>query len=210
MLALAATAALRAQTADLVTHNGFEACWSQALTQAQFLDAMQSSLDGTSTCIAPISATQNGTTVDACDTAACPGGQTGCIVTVHAGAFSGDFGSGLFSATGSADDIVVPVTTSGAIASSCTITIANIALSVAPDYTLIADGNNGDYTAALVQAPLSLDSYDLQGSGDVACVLAAEAYQSDLVGVAESEGTALAEARLRATTLNASICPLTP
>ncbi|MEO8803728.1 MAG: hypothetical protein ABI304_10250, partial [Rudaea sp.] len=44
---------LNAQTVDLVTHNGFEACWSKALAKPQFLGLMQSSLENQTTCVGP-------------------------------------------------------------------------------------------------------------------------------------------------------------
>lgn len=213
--ALAAAALLPvvavAQTADLVIHNGFEACWSNALTKPQFLNLMQTSLDGASGCIGPQSSTQNGITVTACNTNVCAGGATGCPVNVHvpSGAFTGDFDTGTFAGSGSMDDIVVPVTFSGAINDTCTITLTGIALSFAPDYSFTADGNNGNYAAALVQAPMSLTSYTASGS-DFFCQTAVSQYGPQLKSAAESQGTILTEARLRASTVAQSICPLTP
>lgn len=203
--------ALCAQAADLVIHNGFEACWSSALTKPQFLDLMQTSLDGASSCIGPQSSTQNGITVTACNTNACAGGATGCPANVHVpnGAFTGDFGTGTFAGAGSMDDIVVPVTFTGTINDTCTITLSAIALAFAPDYMFSADGNSGNYAAALTQAPVSFTSYTATGS-DVFCQGAVSQYGPQLKSAAEAQGTVLTEARLRSSTVAQSICPLTP
>jgi len=157
--AIVATSAARA--ADLVSHNGFEACWSQALTKPQFLSLLQSTLDARSGCVAPQTGTSSGITYAICNTAACAGGALGCVVTTHAGAFSGDFGSGIFSGPGSTDNIVAPITTS---IGSCVLTISNITLNYAPSYTVQADGNSGDYMAALLQSPLTVTNHTFSGN----------------------------------------------
>src|SRR5512141_1039238 len=71
---------------DLVAHNGFEACWSKAVTVAQFTGLMQSSIDGQTTCVAQSSGScGTSCTFTACNTAACSGGAIGCPVTLHSG-----------------------------------------------------------------------------------------------------------------------------
>ncbi|MGA9335481.1 MAG: hypothetical protein WBV39_14475 [Rudaea sp.] len=208
-LALAGNGALNAQAVDLVAHNGFEACWSQAQSRAQFLGLMQSSLEGQTSCIGMNTATVAGTTFTACNTAACPGGQVGCPVTVHVDPFDGDFATGTFAASGSANDVDVPVNVTSPVSFDCTVTLTAITLTFAPDYVMVADGNNGVYAAQLTQAPVALDGLTIS-SDDPACEAFATSYSSSITTPAEAAATAAVETRLRATTVGASICPLTP
>ncbi|HET8942057.1 MAG TPA: hypothetical protein VFN13_08730 [Rudaea sp.] len=207
---LIAPGVLCAQTVDLVAHNGFEACWSQALTKSQFLGLMQSSLDNRTTCIGPQTTTSPPFEITTCNTAACPGGQTGCPVTLHSGAFSGDFPTGTFQASGGTDDISVPLTVTGAFGLTCTVTISNVTLTFAPDYSMIADGNSGLYAAQLTQAPVTLGNTVVVSSTDPTCDSLANTNKSTLTAPAETAATAAVEAKLRASTVAQSICPLTP
>lgn len=191
--------------ADLVIHNGFEACWSQALTKPQFLSLLQSTLDARSGCIAPQTGTSSAITYAMCNTAACAGGAMGCVVTTHAGAFSGDFGSGVFSGPGSTDNIVVPITTS---IGPCVLTISNVTLNYAPSYTVQADGNSGDYMAALLQSPLTVTNHTF--SGNTLCNTLASLYGAQLITQIETSGSATVADLLQAATVGESVCPLTP
>ncbi len=200
MLAISAAGA-----AELVSHNGFEACWSQALTKPQFLSLLQSTLDARSGCVAPQTGMSSGISYAICNTAACAGGAMGCAVTTHAGAFSGDFGSGIFSGPGSADNIIAPITTS---ISSCVLTISNVTLNYAPSYTVQADGNSGDYMAALLQSPLTVTNHTF--SGDAFCTSLANLYGAQLITQIETSGSGTAADLLQAATVGESVCPLTP
>src|SRR5215831_14849783 len=97
---------------DLLAHNGFEACWSKALNAAQFLELQQSTIEGATACVAQSSGSVPGlgTSYQVCDTPACPGGNVGCPITLHANPFGGDFETGVFSSTGSTDSISVHIT----------------------------------------------------------------------------------------------------
>ena len=208
-MALIAPGALFAQTADLVAHNGFESCWSQALTKPQFLGLMQSSLENQTTCVGPQTTSSFPFVITTCNTAACPGGQMGCPVTLHSGTFSGDFPTGTFQASGGADDFSVPVIVTGPSSLSCTVDISSVTLTFAPDYSMIADGNSGLYAAELTQSPVTLNSVTAF-STDTTCNSLANSNKSILTAPAEAAATAAVEAQLRASTLARSICPLTP
>ncbi|QBB69238.1 hypothetical protein ELE36_01945 [Pseudolysobacter antarcticus] len=194
-----------ASAADLVSHNGFEACWSQALTKPQFLNLLQSTLDAQSGCVAPQTGSSNGITYEICNTAACAGGAMGCAVTTHAGTFSGDFVSGVFSGSGSADTIVAPITTN---VGSCTLTISNLTLNYAPSYAVQADGNSGDYMATLLQSPLTVTSHTF--SGNALCNTLASLYGPQLITQIETSGSATVANLLQAATVGESVCPLLP
>jgi hypothetical protein len=191
--------------ADLVSHNGFEACWSQALTKPQFLSLLQSTLDAHSGCVAPQTGTSGNISYTICNTAACAGGAMGCAVMTHAGVFSGDFGSGVFSGPGSADNIVAPVTTNFG---SCALTISNIQLNYAPSYTVQADGNSGDDMAALLQLPLTVTNHTF--NGDASCTSLANLYGAQLITQIETSGSTMVANLLQAATVGESVCPLTP
>ena len=198
--------AASAAAADLVDHNGFEACWSQAITEATFLNAQQAAIDGVKSCVPESS----GVGYSACSLPHCEGGTTGCPVTTHAGPFSGTFTAGSgnqFTSTGSADDIVIDIAYTGG---SCTITASNILLDYALDYTLQGDGNNGLYAASLDQSTLTVhDGYVLVGS-DATCDGLIAIAQSTLISQIESSGAAGIAALEEPATVGESVCPLTP
>jgi len=206
----------RAQTVDLVIHNGFEDCWSQALTKPAYLTLLQSSLEGQTGCIPQSSGT---TTISgfgdvnytACYTTACPGGNIGCPVTVHSGPFSGDFGSGAFSAPGTADNVSAPVMLSGALSDTCTITASNIALTYSPYFHITPDGNSGDYMAYLTPASAVTITSDNFSGSDFDCTLAASSSVTSQINTdAETVATAQMVSTLDTTAVALSVCPLTP
>jgi hypothetical protein len=208
---LLAVIAPGAVAGDLIIHNGFEACWSKAITKPQFLDLLQATTDGVTACITTFSGSDSfGDSYSGCNTAACPGNSVGCPITVHTGTFSGDFASGNFSSAGTADDISVPVTVQPVIGppDNCTVTISNIAFTLAPSYALSADGNSGAYVGALNQPTVMINSFNAVGS-DATCQLLA--LQS---GFAQSAAESAAETELAvlldAATVGESVCPLTP
>lgn len=212
LAAILLAAALPVTAGDLVIHNGFEACWSQAVTKPQFLATLQTAIDGATSCIPPTTSTDatTGITYAVCSQPQCGGATPGCPVTLRAGAFSGDFGSGQFNATGSADDIVAPVAYSGGFVppGACTISVSAIALAYAPHFAFEADGNDGAYVAGLPTPGVSIASYSAAGTGTV-CMLAAASYGAMLKAQAESAANSLV-ADLLAPTVGASVCPLLP
>lgn len=205
-----------AQTVDLVIHNGFEDCWSQALTKPAFLALLQASIEGNTGCVAPSSGVVNfgfgDVNYTVCNTLACSGNTVlGCAVTVHSGAFGGDFGTGAFSAAGSADDVAVPVSFTGAATDTCTITVSNIALTYSPFFYITPDGNNGDYLAYLTAASaVTIDSDSFSGS-DFYCNLAASSSVTAQVNAqAAAAATTQMVDQLTATAVGEAVCPLTP
>lgn len=211
---LARAGVTHAALPDLIAHNGFEACWSQAITQTQFLGLQQSGIEGAVACVPQSTGLViTGGSYSLCNTAACPGAVTGCPITLHSGPFGGTFSGGpaSFSATGSADDIVVDVSyTLFTIPGSCTITASNISLGYALDYTLQADGNSGLYAVSLDQAMMVVENgYVLDGS-DASCDIIVAAAGSLIIGQAEAAGANLLAAIEEPATVGESVCPLTP
>lgn len=199
-----------AQTVDLVIHNGFEDCWSQALTKPAFLALLQNSLDGQTTCVPPISGTQTGINYTACYTAACPGGATGCPVTVHPGVFSGDFGTGDFSASGTADNVTVTVEYSGLPSGTCTISISNITETYAPSFYETPDGNSGDYMAYLTPASgFSLNNRSYS-SADPICSALISSAGTQVDNAIHAQAASQMMTALSASAAGESVCPLTP
>ena len=210
--ALIATAAA-AQSVDLVDHNGFEACWSKALTKAQFLAAMDAAVgaSGTTFCSGPISGSASGgISYTACGNADCPGGATGCPVTIRSAGFSGDVPTGAFTASGTADDFSVPVSyTIFGIPGSCSIAVSGVALTYSPSYFVTADGNNGAYMAYLTQSPVTVDSYQANSASPTCQTLITAAGDSLITQVETETGTQLATL-LDAATTGDSVCPPAP
>src|SRR5512144_2605504 len=66
---LAASAGSTAQSAlDLVIHNGFEACWSTAITKPQLRDLLKSTIDGRTGCILYVAYADSGFNWEICST----------------------------------------------------------------------------------------------------------------------------------------------
>jgi hypothetical protein len=198
--------------ADLIDHNGFDVCWTQAIGEAQFTGLQQSAIDGTTNCIP---ATSNascgpGCTYSACYTTACPGGVVGCPVTLHSTAFAGGFtpGASHFTASGTADQISVPITYSSVVSGSCTVTISNINLSYALDYTMQNDGNNGLYAASLDQTTVTIDSGYTIDSTDLICKSFAPTLAPQLVGPAQTAAATLVTAQETLATVEETVCPV--
>ena len=149
---LFATCAMSAAAADLVHHDGFETCWSPALTKPQFLAALRADIDGNSGCIPPQSGNQSGFAYTICNAAnGCGSGVPGCPVALQAGPFSGDFIAGSFAAAGTASNIAAPITV--AVLGTCTLNITGITLTYTLDYLMRTDGTDGVYTDDM-QVPL--------------------------------------------------------
>jgi len=201
-----AAGASPALAVDLVFHNGFDTCWSKAISKAQFTGLMQSSIDGMTTCIAQSTGSCGpGCSYTACNTQACAGSAVGCPVTLHAGAFGGTFASGTssFSATGSADDVSVPVSSTLA---TCTITISSISLSYALDYTMQPDNNDGLYAASLDQSLVTINGYSA-GSANPTCNLFAPSLAPSIVTPAETGAGAFVESLEAPATVQETVCP---
>jgi len=192
---------------DPLCHNGFEACWSKAITKPDFLDTLQSTIDGVTSCIPQSS----GVGYTACSQAKCPNNAIGCPVTTHAGPFSGAFVAGIgnkYTSTGSTSDIVIDIAYTGG--GPCTITASNIALDYGLDYRLNVDGNSGLNVVSLDQSALTVhDGYMLTGS-DPVCQTIAATGGATLVSEIETDGAAGIAALEAPATVGQSVCPLTP
>jgi len=200
-------AAGQAVAGDLVYHNGFDTCWSKAISKTLFTGAMQSSIEGTTTCVAQSSgACGPGCTYTACSNAACPGSAVGCPITLHANAFGGTFAAGTssFSATGSADNVTIPVTSTYG---PCTISVTNVSLSYQLDYTMQADGGNGLYASSLDFKLMKLNpGYAVDGSNAV-CDAAVTLTGSSLISQVEAAGTDLIASLEAPATVGETVCP---
>ena len=196
-----------APAAELLFHQGFESCWSPALSKAQFLQALRSSIDGTSACLPPQTGTVSGIGYTICSNAnGCGPGVAGCHVAVQSAAFTGNFQDGAFSAPGTASSIAVPITTS--VLGACTLNLDNIVLGYALDYLMQVDGLDGVYSADMLLPLVDVVSY--AASNDCNPVLQSfiSTYTPQALAQAESAAAAAIEPGLRADTLGQSICPL--
>ncbi|QBB70620.1 hypothetical protein ELE36_09715 [Pseudolysobacter antarcticus] len=202
LAASAATLASSAGAIDLISHNGFSACWDQSITKDQFLEAARSSIDGTTACVAAQSG-NSPAPFSFCDTNACAGGQQGCPVTLHASTTpAGDFGAGSFSGAGSLNDISIPL---AVFQVPCTLTITGITLGYGWNNTLQPDGNNGQYAGDLPGASATFNNYTIGGNcqGSVNSLFGATA------AVAAQNAVANAiKPLLTAATVSESVCPL--
>ena len=196
---------------DLIGHKGTEACWSKAVTKSSFLGLVGSNVEGNTACIPPFAFQFfNGSTFviyNVCYTAACPGGNVGCPITTHAGAFSdgGDFGAGQFSATGTADNLTLAGVSGFG---TCNYNASGITTSYTSDYVFTDDGNHGDYAALLNQFTAAPTNAVLGGSGsDPNCGASVPYFYAYFYGFATVGMSAGLKQKLQSPTLGKSVCP---
>ena len=196
---------------DLIGHKGTEACWSKAVTKSSFLGLVGSNVEGNTACIPPfVFNFFNGSAVVAysmCYTAACPGGNVGCPITTHAGAFSdgGDFGAGQFSATGTADNLTLAGVSGFG---TCNYNASGITTSYTSDYVFTDDGNHGDYAALLNQFTAAPTNAALGGSGsDPNCGASVPYFYAYFYGFATVGMSAGLQQKLQSPTLGKAVCP---
>lgn len=201
-----------AGAADLVFHQNFEVCWSPAYTKPQFLDAMRTSIEGTSGCLAPQSGSDSGITYTICGNVnGCGTGIAGCPVMMHSGSFTGDFVAGDFSGPGSIDPIAVPITYSldaFPIPGSCTLTLSAIVTQYQLDYLMRSDGSNGVYSDDLAAPVAGIVSYTRSGCTSIASLI--DPYVAMAMANAGAAAGAAIEPALRGNTVEKAICPLNP
>ncbi|MEO7935054.1 MAG: hypothetical protein ABIR27_02240 [Dokdonella sp.] len=195
--------------ADLLIHDGFETCWVSAQTKSQFLEAIRTSIDGTTACIPPRSGTQSGIGYTICQTTnGCGVGVAGCGVTMQASTFSGNFTTGAFAASGSASNIAIPVTTTAL--GNCTINLTGISLGYSLDYLMQTDGTDGVYSADLMPPSVSITNYATNNNCNPLLAGVIASYVPQAIAAAESNAASTVEPGLRADTLAQSVCPLSP
>lgn len=199
---------------DLIGHKGQEACWSKAVTKSTLLTEIATAIEGDTACIPPFGFQSfNGSYFVAytvCYTAACPGGAVGCPITTHTGAFGvdGDFASGRFTATGSADNLTLPAVSAYG---TCNYSATAITTSYATDYIFTDDGNFGDYAALLNGIGATPTSENLSGTGsDPNCPGSAAFLYPYFVANATLGLSAGLQQKLQAPTVGQSVCPATP
>lgn len=206
-LAVGLAVSLPAQ-ADLVFHQGFEACWSGALTKADFLARLRSEVDGRAACLPPQSGSQAGISYTICNAAdGCGSGVAGCPVLVQSQAFTGDFVTGHFSAPGSTANMAVPVTST---LGSCTVNISNVALTTTLDYLMRIDGIDGVYAEDLQVPLVDITNYATSNNCNPIMASLIASYIPQAVANAEAGAAQAIEPGLRAQTVGQVVCPLTP
>jgi hypothetical protein len=209
---LAASACSTAQmgSPELVSHNGFEACWSKAITKPQFLSLLKSTIDGTLGCILYASYADAGFNWEICNTPACPNMSGGCPVTLRAGTFSGDFAPGAytagFSGPGTTDDISIPVTYYNDVTGgSCTLKLTNLTQTYSPFVYVLPDGNNGDNIWGMDFLTVTFDTH-VASSADSNCLT----QEQTLISYAQSAASIQSAIPLFDAVADESVCPLTP
>lgn len=196
--------AVEAFTVDLIGHKSFSSCATGATSPAGFLDPIRQQIDGAITCAAPIA---NGSFI-ACYTNAC-GGVAGCPLTTHVGTFSGSFGDGTFAATGSIDNITMPVYITP-LNLTCEYQVTNISARFAPEFLFTDDGNFGDYAALLNRFTMTPSGYSVISVGDPMCQNFAGSIGSAVVSLAALEAQATLAMNIREVTQGRSVCPPGP
>jgi hypothetical protein len=201
--------AVFAQATDLVDHNGFEQCWSQALAKDAFLTLLAATVEGTDACIP---AAVDGSS---CATSTCTDGSPGCAVTLRAGQYSyaqilPANGQMLVNASTGFDPFSMPVVLP--VVGACTINFidtTNVAVQSALTYSLQPDGNSGYYVNDLLigtSTVIGLSSDKLSLSGSFSCQIA----NLSLGFYTATLGDQLAQTfpAAYAPTIGESLCPL--
>lgn len=199
-----------AKSDDLVSHNGFEPCWSSALTADSFLQLLVASTSGRDVCIAPA---QDGSL---CANSLCSDGSPGCSVTLRSGQHTpifispGDPGSARFDGSTGFDPFSVPVVVP--VVGACTLNIpdtADVLVVHQLNYALRPDGNSGYYlfNASALATMTGLSDNDASLSGSPACQLASLGLGFFLSTISDQLSEQIAAAILSRTS-GQSLCPL--
>lgn len=159
-----------APASELIVHNGFEQCWSKALTVPQYA-ALAPSLEGVQGCI-PETGDASSTT-HFCYATTCPGGAKGCPVTFRGGQSTFSASQSRFDASSG----IQPFSTLATLpfAGECTVNFVDTS-TVVYQYPVniltVADGNNGRYIDWLALGDVTvsgLTGNDVSVGGSFAC-----------------------------------------
>jgi hypothetical protein len=205
ILFLAAASDVRAAIGDPIFRSSFESCSTEGITPASFLERMRAAADGRSGCIAPTSGSFSGLNYTVCATSTC-GGAPGCTVVMRASNPLGNFMTGAFQLAATADDMTVPVQTTGLITTQCTLQFSQIIGSHDFSYGLTALPPDGTYVAAMNLASSRIDDYTRSGCGTLAAVLSTlDGFLQTMIAsaIADAIAPAVADA-----TVGHSVCPL--
>ncbi len=195
--------------ADLVYHQGFETCWSAAITKSDFLARLRNQVDGRTGCMPAQSGSQSGVAYTICNVPdGCGAGVPGCAVQVQSQAFSGDFIAGQFSAPGTASNLAVPLTTT--VFGACTINITGITLTSTLDYLMRPDGIDGVHAEDMQTPLVEITGHTMNNNCNPLIGTLISGYIPQALADAEASAAAAIEPGLRADTVGQTVCPLTP
>jgi hypothetical protein len=200
-----------ASSNDLVSHNGFEPCWSNALTADSFLQRLGASTSGREVCLPPA---EDGSS---CADVVCSNGSPGCSVTLRGGEHvpvivaPGDPGSLRYDGSTGFEPFSMPVVIP--LVGACTLAFidtSDVRVQHQLLYQLRPDGNDGYYTfdahAANVAASGLADD-DVSLGGSLGCLLASPGLSFYLGLIQDQVGSAITQA-IFSETEGRSLCPL--
>lgn len=158
-----------------ITHNSFEACWSQSKDATSLAALIVDSVEGAPGCIPAVT---NSATTNYCYTSVCSGGQAGCPTVLHGATSQLHQGTTSFDTQGGLDSVAGKVTIP--ITGECDFTIdtSNVVLNYTIDYSaleyygLVPDGNNGYWLSVAHAANVTvqgLTSNQVSLSGSLPC-----------------------------------------
>lgn len=205
IVGLLAASAAGAVVSDPIFRSGFESCSTDGVAPATFLERMRAAADARTGCIAPSSGSFSGVNYTVCATSTC-GGAPGCTVVMRATNPVGNFTTGAFQLAATADDMMVPIETTGVVTTQCTLTLSQIVGGHDFSYGLVALPPDGTYVAAMNLASSRIDSYTRSGCGSLGALLSAlEGFLQSTVEstIADATAPAVADA-----TVTLSVCPL--
>lgn len=198
-----------ASAADLVAHHGFEICWATALAKPAFLTAMRNSIEGGTSCVPPQSGSNSGATYSACNAPdGCGTGVAGCPVTIHSDAFTGDFMTGAFTASGTVDNIAIPISYTIPFfgPGSCTLNLTAIVTRYDLDYLMRLDGLDGVYSEELATPTATIVTYLRNGCSTIEPLIAPAI--AGAITSAQDAVAAAIEPTLRSNTVERAVCPI--
>ncbi|HNV08508.1 MAG: hypothetical protein WBC13_03855 [Dokdonella sp.] len=197
----------QALAGNLVFHQGFETCWVDAIAKATFLQSMESSIDGTTACIPSQAGVEQGVGYTVCAIPnGCGAGVDGCPVVLAAGAFSGNFQAGQFTAPGTTNNLAIPLTTT--VFGACSINLTNVVLAYDLDYLMQVDGTDGVHTEDMQTPTVDIVSYSTADDCNPVLDGFIASYLPQAIAGAETAAAQAIDPGLRADTLEQSICPL--
>jgi len=207
------SAAMGADTPDLVAHHGFETCWSGAQTVSSFAAELNAAAEGYPACIAASSGTN-----PTCNDSLC-NGAPGCPMTLRSGSVMpadpfASQGMAQLNTTVGIDPLVIDAVAFG---SHCIVTISDTSTLVAQSqlqFPIGSDGNFGLY----VNSPLAVNNTFISGlassdytvGGDILCFIAGSLIPASSIEATLANAIEGALHEVQSVGVGETICPYPP
>jgi len=195
-----------AVTANPLFRSGYENCSVEGISTTVFESRLVAQFDGRKICIPKSTNSYGLGNFTTCGGVFCTGGAEGCELTVRAADATGSYETGLFNVPVAPDDLSVPITTTGAVVTSCTLLVANLAGDADLDFSMPQYEPGAVTVTSLDTVTADITNKDLSGCGLLGSIIdfVAPFLESQIESrIAADLGPIIADA-----TVTTSICPI--